>query len=314
MIDKSLPLVSVGIPTFNRASSLTKAIESVLQQSYPNIQLIISDNASTDETQSICEKFSKDDQRITYIRQEFNLGAANNFAEVLTQSTGDYFMWLGDDDWIDASYISECVSLLIDNNEYSLVSGKAQYFVNGDFKHQGNIITLEQDDPSERLLNYYRQVSDNGIFYGVMRREQISQIPMKNTMGGDWLMIATITFLGKVKTLINTSVNRAARETDSYERLAARLGVSKFQGKYPMLSIGFASSQDIFNNKNYQSLSFIEKVKLSYKIILTFLLIYNLPSLKHKFIVLVSLHTPKLIYPQIRSIYKFLKQINSRSY
>ncbi len=303
MTDKSLPLVSVGLPTLNGASSLTTALKSVLQQTYPNIQLIISDNASTDETQSICEKFSKDDQRVTYIRQKANLGAANNFAEVLRCSTGEFFMWLGDDDWIDASYISECVSILINNSEYSLVSGKAQYFVNGNFKYQGNTINLEQEDAGKRLLSYYSKVSDNGIFYGVMRREQISQIPMKNTMGGDWLMIATISFLGKVKTILNISVNRQVRENDSYEKLAARLGVSKFQGKYPMLSIAVASSKDIFNNRNYQSLSFIQKVMLSCKIIVAFLSTRNLLSLKHRFITLVSLHTPKSIYPQVRSIY-----------
>ena len=312
MTDKSLPLVSVGLPTFNRASSLTKAVNSVLQQTYPNIQLIISDNASTDETQSICEKFSQDDQRVTYIRQKANLGAANNFTEVLEQSTGDYFMWLGDDDWIDDEYIFECVSVLISNPEYSLVAGKAEYFTNENFKYQGNIINLQQEDAGNRLLSYYSQVSDNGVFYGVMRRDQISQIPMKNTMGGDWLMIATMAFLGKVKTLLNTSVNRHVRENDSYEKLAAKLGVSKFQGKYPMLSIVISASKDIFNNKNYQSISFMQKVKLSCKIIVNFLLADNPPSLKYSFIVLVSLHTPKLIYPQVRSIYNFFKLINSR--
>lgn len=269
--DASFPLVSVGLPTFNRASSLTKALESVLQQTYPNIQLIISDNASTDETQSICEKFCEDEQRITYIRQNSNVGAANNFAEVLRWSTGEYFMWLGDDDWIDHSYISECVKELIEHSDYSLVAGKAQYFVNGNFKYQGNAINLEQEDGGARLLSYYSQVSDNGIFYGVMRREHISKIPMKNIMGGDWLMIAAITFLGKVKIVHNTSINREVRENDSYEKLAARFGMSKFEGKYPMLSICLTASRDIFINKNYQSLSFVEVVKLSSKIIVTFL-------------------------------------------
>jgi glycosyltransferase domain-containing protein len=296
----SLPLVSVGIPTFNRASILVKAVESVLQQTYPNIQLVISDNASTDETHSICENFCKSDPRITYIRQKANLGAANNFTEVLRHSTGEYFMWLGDDDWIDDRYISECVKVLVDNPDYSLVCGKSNYYINQEFTGQGYIMNLEQDNGCDRVLSYYQQVSENGTFYGVMRRNQISNVPMKNTMGGDWLMIAVISFLGKVQTIPSIFVNRQVRENDSYEKLAKRLGVSEFQGRYPMFSIAISASKDIFVNDNYKPLNFLAKIYLSLNIISVFIKRYNqfIPS----FVAVI----PKPFYPYIRSVYRFL--------
>ncbi len=308
-----LPLVSVGIPTFNRSSSLKKAVESVLHQTYPNIQLIISDNASTDDTQSVCENFSGTNERIIYIRQKANLGATNNFVEVLKSATGEYYMWLADDDWIDKSYISECVSILIDNPEYSLVSGKPQYFINGDFKYQGTLINLEQEDGGSRLLCYYSQISDNGIFHGVMRRDQISKIPFENTMGGDWLMIAAISFLGKIKTIPSTAINRELKvsNTDGYsfEDLAARLGVSKLQGKHPMFSICISAIKDIWNNN--QVISSVDKINIGTRIVFIFIRKSYSLTLRPKIVTLLAVHTPKLIYLQIRSIYRLLKRILS---
>jgi glycosyltransferase domain-containing protein len=309
----SQPLVSVGIPTYNRPEGLRHTLECITGQTYRNLEIIVSNNCSPNPAvDKVIESFISD-SRIKYFKQAENLGPSFNFRFVLEKSSGEYFMWLGDDDWIVPSYISECVSILIDSPEYSLVAGNAQYFVNDDFKYQGNIISLEQECAEDRMISYYSQVSDNGVFYGVMRRKQISQISIKNTMGGDWIMIATIAFLGKVKTIPNIHVNRQVRENDSYEKLAARLGMSKFQGKYPMFSIGITASQHIFGDKNYQSLSFIQKVKLSYRIMSTFLLSHNLPSLIRSFKILVSLHTPKSIYPKVRSAYNFFKLISSRS-
>jgi glycosyltransferase domain-containing protein len=305
MTNKSLPLVSVGLPTFNRASSLTKAIESVLRQTYLNIQLVISDNASTDETRSICERFNKNDQRVTYIRQKANLGAVNNFTEVLKYSTGEYFMWLGDDDWIDDHYISECVKVLVDNPDYSLVCGKSNYYINQEFTGHGYVMNLEQDNGCDRLLSYYKQVSDNGTFYGVMRKNQISNVPMENTMGGDWLVIATLAFLGKVKTISTVSVNRQTRENaDDLQELALRLGLSKFQAKYPMLSISISSARDIFENNNYSQLNIFQKVYLAVKI----LLLFFQKHLKYQVVVIIAMNTPRILYPYFRSIYRLFSR------
>src|SRR5229473_2324672 len=104
----SAPLVTIGLPTYNRASELKRAVESVLAQDYSNLELVISDNASTDDTQLVCERFCAQDNRIRYIRQPTNRGAAANFHEVLQRAGGEFFMWLGDDDWLDSSYVAQC--------------------------------------------------------------------------------------------------------------------------------------------------------------------------------------------------------------
>ena len=146
------PLVSIGIPTYNRASTLVKSIESVLQQTYKNIEVIISDNASTDKTQSICERFCDLDQRVIYIRQQTNLGAVNNFNIVLEAAKGEYFMWLGDDDWISQDYIYECMDVFIQNSGYTLVAGLANYYLEEKYLGEGTVINLQSANAFDRVL------------------------------------------------------------------------------------------------------------------------------------------------------------------
>ena len=304
---EKLPLVSIGIPTYNRASTLVKTIESVLQQTYKNIEIIISDNASADETQSICEQISIDDRRVVYIRQEANVGAANNFTEVLRQSTGDYFMWLGDDDWIDPSYISECTNELVKHPDYSLVAGKPLFYVKANLAYEDIALNLMHEDGRDRLLNYYRYVGENGVFYGLMRRNQVPTIP--NTMGGDWLMIAGLAFLGKIKTICNVSVHRESNwSVDYHKKLAKRLNLSEFQGNNPYISIAFAASKDIISNYQiYGKLNFPQRVVLSLKVFKIVLKKNPKPNIKFDFYGFARSCIPRRAYPHLRKIYRYLK-------
>src|SRR5262245_59783346 len=125
------PLVSIGIPTYNGASSIHRTIESALHLDFPHLEIIISDNASTDDTARICEAYQARDKRIKCFRQETNTGPTNNFNEVLRRASGTFFMWLGDDDWIDASYVRLCVAHLQNDPSFSLIGGTPHYYRNG---------------------------------------------------------------------------------------------------------------------------------------------------------------------------------------
>jgi glycosyltransferase involved in cell wall biosynthesis len=93
------PLVSIGVPTFNRPKGLQKAISAILRQSYKNIEIIVSDNCSpTKETSEVVARFLKEDSRVKYFTQPENQGILNNFYFVLRQAKGNYFMWAADDD------------------------------------------------------------------------------------------------------------------------------------------------------------------------------------------------------------------------
>ncbi len=111
MIDTK-PDVSIGMPVYNGAQYIRQALDSLLNQDYKNFKLIISDNASTDETQDICKWYVVRDKRIKYYRNENNVGAIQNFNSVFAISQGDYFMWASCHDLWESTFISRCVGIL----------------------------------------------------------------------------------------------------------------------------------------------------------------------------------------------------------
>ena len=110
------PKVSIIIPTYNRAHYLEQAIKSVLMQDYSNLEVIVSDNASTDNTQDVIRRFLYD-KRLTYIRNPKNLGSILNWRNALYDySSGEWVLILSDDDYlIDKSYIFKAIELI---NQY----------------------------------------------------------------------------------------------------------------------------------------------------------------------------------------------------
>ncbi|MDP2246875.1 MAG: glycosyltransferase family 2 protein, partial [Nitrosomonadales bacterium] len=101
------PPITIGMPVYNGSDYIREAIDSLMQQTFGDFELIISDNASTDDTQSICEQYACNDSRITYIRQSKNLGALANFKFVLDSAKSEYFMWAAADDKWDKTWIED---------------------------------------------------------------------------------------------------------------------------------------------------------------------------------------------------------------
>ena len=105
-------MVSVGLPVYNGQKYLAVAIGSVLAQTFPDFELVISDNASTDATQEICKAYAARDARIRYIRQPLNRGAGFNYNFVFHESRGRYFKWLAHDDWLAPDNLKASVAAL----------------------------------------------------------------------------------------------------------------------------------------------------------------------------------------------------------
>ena len=104
--------VSIGMPVFNGENYIAEAVDSLLGQTYSDFELIISDNASTDATQDICQSYAARDHRIRYFRNPTNLGAAKNYNRVFELSTGEYFKWAAHDDLCATEFLEQCVEVL----------------------------------------------------------------------------------------------------------------------------------------------------------------------------------------------------------
>lgn len=104
--------VCIGMPVYNEEAFLRNALDSLLAQTHADFELIISDNASTDLTQKICQEYATRDERIKYIRQKSNIGIFANFEFVLRQCNCKYFMWAAADDYWLPTFLERNVQIL----------------------------------------------------------------------------------------------------------------------------------------------------------------------------------------------------------
>jgi glycosyltransferase involved in cell wall biosynthesis len=208
--------VAIGMPVWNGEKYVSEAIESILGQTYGDLELVISDNASTDATAEICRGYAKQDARIRYIRQEKNIGAAPNHHEVVRHSSGRYFKWACHDDVLVPEFIDECVRVL-DADEAVAVCCPATVLINEDgslvryspqhegmVDHYGNVwrvkenMALTSADPADRFAAVLCNIDWCFEIYGLIRRSALEQISvMPSYYGGDKVLLAELSLIGR---------------------------------------------------------------------------------------------------------------------
>lgn len=113
------PKISLGMPVYNGKNYIEQAICSILDQTYPDFEIIISDNASDDGTEDICRYYSGIDNRVRYFRNDTNIGAAKNFNRTVLLAKGEFFKWAAHDDMLAPDYLNLCLQVL--ENDESLI-------------------------------------------------------------------------------------------------------------------------------------------------------------------------------------------------
>ncbi len=200
-MNKSKPLVSIGMPVYNGERYLAGAIDSLLAQDFDDFELIISDNASTDSTGQICEQYAARDRRIRYYRNDTNLGAAKNFHRVFELSSGKYFMWAAHDDLWEPTYINECVTALEQNPEAILCCTRLRFIdeegepviLGYDGDHNFDSVGLSARERVRILL------SRTGWYtiYGLMRADILRKTNLtKNVWGVDVVLLLELCLIG----------------------------------------------------------------------------------------------------------------------
>ena len=155
-MSSSSPRVSVGIPVYNGERYLEVAIVSVLNQTYQDFELIISDNASSDHTREICMEYAKQDPRIRYYRNDKNLGAAPNYNRVFQLSDAEYFKWADYDDLIAPDFLSKCIRILDQNPSVVLCYPRAM-IIDENGKHLGEHDYVIKLDSPHAHLRFHRR-------------------------------------------------------------------------------------------------------------------------------------------------------------
>ncbi len=105
-------MVTIGLPVYNGERFLERSLRSVLEQTWTDLELVVSDNGSTDRSMDIVREVAGGDPRVTIVASATNRGAAWNYNNTLANARGRYFRWHADDDWFEPTLIAKLVEAL----------------------------------------------------------------------------------------------------------------------------------------------------------------------------------------------------------
>ena len=195
------PLISIGLPIYNGANFVREMLDSLLAQTYKNFEVIVTDNASTDETPNIIREYAERDSRVQYHLNENNLGAAGNFNRAFDIGRGKYFKWCAHDDRLSPNFLADCVARLESDAELVMAYGatididdRGAVLPNG----AGDEIVDISSDPSERFFFQIAKIgSPCSPIFGVFRRDALARSTLHRPYySSDRALLAEIATLG----------------------------------------------------------------------------------------------------------------------
>ena len=193
------PTVGIGLPVRDGARYLAEAIEAILAQTFPDFELVISDNASSDRTPEICEAYAARDRRVRFYRQERNIGAAGNFNLVFQRSGGKYFKWAAHDDLIRPTYLARCVAALEADPDAVLCQSVLE-IVDGEGEREvydHTAFGTDRPRPSDRLGARLRARRCTEVF-GVIRRDALQGTALiADHVGADRTLLLELALRGR---------------------------------------------------------------------------------------------------------------------
>jgi glycosyltransferase involved in cell wall biosynthesis len=240
MVTEAVPertLVSVGLPVRNAGPDVARVVRSVLAQDHADIELVISDNASTDDTADVCRELARADGRIAYHRQPENVGMLNNFVHAMRVARGSFFRWVGDDDWLEPGLVSSCLREFAADPRRLLVTTGVAYTgpdgVTQTRRYEGT--GLGSDDPVDRFVEMLRLLNESHLLidplYGMVRRAPVAAMPRRNMLREDEVFATRLALAGPWGHVPDVLARRGWRH-ERIGKVAGRLGVPAWQSHF----------------------------------------------------------------------------------
>ncbi len=171
------PRVTLGVTTCNVERYLASAFDSVLAQDFGDFEVVVCDNASTDSTWEICQRYAAKDSRFRIYRNEVNLGEAGNFARVVSLARGEFFRLTAHDDLMAPTLLSRCVEAL-DADPTVIMAYPRSIIIDDDGEEQGpypHDAAIISSRPGERIRALMRSWQICNEIFGLVRTEALRQ-------------------------------------------------------------------------------------------------------------------------------------------
>jgi glycosyltransferase involved in cell wall biosynthesis len=191
--------VTIGIPVYNSEKYISGALDGVINQSYKNFKVIISDNASTDNTAEICRKYSAKDNRIEVIVQEQTLDVISNFNFLLKNAETPFFIWLAADDRWEPQFLEKTLSVLKSNSDCGLVF--SDFIIKNHVTEESvkrDISSRVSNVPFIRFIFSLIDMQSN-LVYGLFRTEYLKQKGLSNFDYADVDLILDLSVRKKIR-------------------------------------------------------------------------------------------------------------------
>ena len=221
---------------YNGGSTLAAALDSLVGQTFPDMEIIVSDNGSTDETMHVCQRYAAMDSRIRYVRHERNRGADANFTFVFREAKANYFMWAAADDVRSPDFVEVNLAFLQSHPSYvgstSPVHFEGEKF---DSERMGDE-SLDSDDAATRVSRFFTTWHANGRFHSLFRRSAVASWPSlgdSSYLGADWTLITHLASIGKLHRSDNGWVRLGKKGISNGDQIFARYRTSFFDWVLP---------------------------------------------------------------------------------
>ncbi len=273
------PLVSLGVFVRNEGRFIRQSLESLQAQDYENLEIIISDNCSTDDTEAICRELGTSDERVKYERQETNIGATANAVRVLDRASGKYFMWASGHDLWAPDLVSKCVAAL-DAHPGAALAYASSTWIDADdaalVKESGWYDTRGLDAIGRFFMAFWGNLHP---VLGLIRTEYLRDLPKIHACAGsDQIILTELALRGDFIHVPDSSWSRRApRATETHKERIRRYTSEEFglagswlDRRLPLMRIPVEMARAIYRSR----LSILEKLAMWIALLPAFVLRY----------------------------------------
>lgn len=235
------PLVTIGMPVYNESRFIKDSIESLLAQTYPNLRIVVWDNASTDGTAEIVADRTSVDGRLELVQRPGNVGALQNFNEAARQADGEYFMWAAGHDLWSPDYVEGLVAVLENDRRASVAFGDVSWIGEDGAPAEARpsrVVDMNGINNPVTRFNLMFWLDQNAI-YGVVRSRALRRSRlMPDCAAPGAVFLAELAILGRLRHVPDVTfyrrLNRPAEERlERYERYAATFYSSPRRQRFP---------------------------------------------------------------------------------